>query len=490
MDYPIRKTFTKKISSSLISAIAATCLMPLAMAQTQTDVLGFESPQYWSAGSGTLTSTNVHSQGNAGLAVSNFSYAQLTSAPLSTLSGVSQELAIDVQLPATFSWGQLQLSVSSPTLGLNNTWVGSVDLANLPANTFQKLTIAVPANIEAALQQNYSDLVIKLVLNIPNTTSPVVIDNLRFSGQPVSQCQSNINLITSVEGTFNNDTINNLVCTFHTVYPQLVTRFNPNAHNTVYLDIRDIDPPAYAHGNHIVVKRQWMLDNPHDTDIMVHEGMHIVQAYSFGNVPGWLTEGIADFVRDEFGLSNIGWSLQQYRYGQHYTNGYGVTASFLQWIDAHYAGGGSSRVDQLDQLLRSGQYTDTIWVQWTGLDVDHLWYLYSVEKGALYNEQPAPLPATQGIVVFEHANFEGNGFRLDAGDYTPDDLKARGAPGSWFDPNAADSGVSSLTVPAGYRALLFTSSDLSGQGVEYTSDVSFVGALNDDVHSIRVVRVQ
>jgi hypothetical protein len=490
MKYPAQRKFTKRILSPLVSAMFAACLIPVAMAQTQTDVFGFESTQYWSAGAGTLTSTNVHSQGNAALAVNNFSYVQLTSAPLSTLAGVSQEFEIDVQLPAAFSWGQAQLTVTSPTLGLYGAWVGSASLTNLSANTFHKLTIPIPANIETALKQNYSDLVIQLVLNVPSTSSPVVIDNLRFSGQPVSECTSNINLVVSVEGAFNNDTLNDLVCTFHTVYPQLVARFNPNAPQTVFLEVRDIDPPAYAYDNHIVVKRQWMLDNPHDTDIMVHEGMHIVQAYSFGNVPGWLTEGIADFVRDEFGLSNIGWSLQQYRYGQHYTNGYGVAASFLQWIDANYPGGGSSRVDQLDDLLRSGQYTDSIWVQWTGQDVDHLWYFYTLEKGVLYGEQPAPPPATQGIIVYEHANFGGNKIRLDAGDYTPMDLIVRGAPNSWFDPNSVDSGVSSVTVPAGYRVTLFTSSDFSGTGVPYTSDVSFIGALNDTVHSIRVELIQ
>ncbi len=500
MKYPIRKIFSKilhshtflkkicarKMLAQFAGVLMATIFSSNAVAQTQTDIFGFESTQHWSVSSGTLANTNVHSQGNSAIAINNFSYTQLSSAPLSTLSNVSQAFEIDVQVPTVFSWGQVQLSVSSPTLGLYSAWVGSANLANLSANTFHKLSIPIPTNIETALKQNYSDLVIKLVLSVPNTSSAIVVDNLRFSGQPVSGCQSNINLIVSVEGAFNNNTLNNLVCTFHTVYPQLFARFNTSAPQTVYLDIRDIDPPAYAGGDRITVKRQWMLDYPHDTDIMVHEGMHIIQAYSFGNVPGWLTEGIADFVRNEYGLSNLGWSLQQYRYGQHYSNGYGVAASFLQWIDANYAGGGSSRVDQLNQLLRNGQYTNDIWAQWTGYDVDHLWYFYSVEKGALYGEQPAPLPATQGITVYEHANFEGFGFKLDVGNYTPNDLIIRGAPGSWFDPNSASSGVSSVKVPSGYRVTLFTSSDLSGTGVQYTSDVSFVGALNDNIHSIRV----
>ncbi|MES2823544.1 MAG: basic secretory protein-like protein [Pseudomonadota bacterium] len=467
----------------------ATCVTPTVLAQTQTDVAGFESTQYWSTTSGTLASTTVHSQGNAALAVSNFSYTELQSIPLSTLSGVSKELAVDVQLPALFAWGQVQVSVTSPTLGLYNAWVGAADLANLSTNKFHKLTFAVPANIETALKQNYSDLVIKLVLNVPNNTSAIVIDNLRFSGQTVTECTSSFNLITSVEGEFNNETLNNLICTFHKVYPQLVARFNPNAPTTVYLETRDINDPAGVNGNHLAVQRQWMLDRPDDTDIMVHEGMHIVQSYTAPNLLGWITEGIADYVRNEFGLSKVFW-LQNYRYGQHYTNGYGVAGSFLKWIDENYAGGGSSRIDQVDKLMRSGLYTNSIWVQWTGLDVDHLWHLYSVEKGALFNEQPAPLPATNGAFIYEHGDYNGNGFRLDVGDYTPIDLMAYGASDSWFDPSKQDSGVSSLKVPAGYRVTLFMSDNLTGPSVQYTSDSSFIGTWNDKVHSIRVELIQ
>lgn len=489
MEFTIRKKFTNKVFTPVLAAMLAACATPAALAQTQTDVVGFESPQNWSTTSGTLTSTTVRSQGNAGLAVNNFSYTQLQSTPLSTLSGVSQQLVVDVQLPVSFSWGQIQLSLSSPTLGLYDTWIGSADLANLSSNTFHNISFAIPSNVEAALKQNYSDLVIKLVLNVPTTTNPVVIDNLRFAGQPVAECTSSINIITTVEGAFNNETLNKLICTLHTVYPQLVARFNPDAPQTIYLDIRDIDPPAGVNGNRLTVQRQWMLNNPHDTDIVVHEGMHIVQSYTSGNVPGWITEGIADYVRNEFGLSNVNW-LQRYRYGQHYTHGYGVAGSLLQWINENYSGGGTSRVDQLDKLLRSGEYTDDIWVQWTGLDVDHLWHLYSMEKGALYNEQPAPLVATDGITIFEHGDFDGSAFRLAVGDYLPIDLMAHGAPESWFDPTSVDSGVSSLKIPAGYRVTLFTSADLSGPSVQYTSDVSFVGTLNDDIHSIRVESVQ
>lgn len=486
MKHLVQKAFAKHLLSPLFGAVAMVCTVSAASAQTQADIFGFEALQYWSTGSITAASTATRTQGNSALALSNFSYAELTSSPLPTLAGVAQEFELDIRLPASFSWGQVQLSVTSPTLGLYSAWVGSANLANLSANTFHKLTIPVPANIENALKQNYSDLVIKLVLNLPNTTDAVVVDNLRFSGQPVSECDSNIDLIVSVEGAFNNDTLDNLVCTFHTVYPQLVARFNSNAPQTVYLEVRDIDPPAYASGNHIVVKRQWMLDNPHDTDIMVHEGMHVVQSYNFGNTPGWLTEGIADFVRDAYGLSNIGWSLQPYRYGQHYTNGYGVTANFLKWVEANYNSNGISRVDQLDQLLRAGQYTDAIWIQWTGYNIHQLWRAYSIAEGSATGELPAPLPAQQGVTVYEHANYGGSAFTLDVGEYRPIDLTARGAPGSWFDPNSVDSGVSSVTVPAGYRVTLYTSSDLSGNGVQYTSDVAFVGALNDAVHSIKV----
>ncbi len=48
--------------------------------------------------------------------------------------------------------------------------------------------------------------------------------------------------------------------------------------------------------------------------------MHIVQNYGRSTRPGWLTEGIADYVRYKYGVDNVGskWALPDYKAGQSY----------------------------------------------------------------------------------------------------------------------------------------------------------------------------
>ena len=46
------------------------------------------------------------------------------------------------------------------------------------AQTFNKLTFALPAAVKTALEGSYSDLRLRIVLNTPNTSSPLLLDNL------------------------------------------------------------------------------------------------------------------------------------------------------------------------------------------------------------------------------------------------------------------------------------------------------------------------
>lgn len=482
---------SKFLSTPLVFLIAALTTGNVTAQSQEQQVLGFESLSHWTASAGTSALSSTHSEGMNALALKEFSYAELTSVPLATLSDVSDELAVDIRLPSPVNWGQAQIYFTSHTLGLHTYRIGEANFINLSAGSFHSLKFPVSSSTQNTLKQAYADLTFKIVLNMPYTAAPVIIDNLRFTGtdEPPPSCEQNsgYNLVVTVEGEFDNEILENMICTFHTVYPQLAARFNPNAPQTVNMRVADIDFIAGASGNNMVYMRQHMLNNPNDTDVVVHEGMHIVQAYT-GNTPGWLTEGIADYVRDSYGLNNAaaGWTLQRYRYGQHYTWGYGVVGKFLQWLETHHTADGAPIVDQLDQLLRSGNYSQSIWTQWTGNDIDTLWHLYSVDEGAIYGEQAAPLPAEQGITVFGDANFEGTAILLDVGDYRPADLTARGAPTDWVDPTKQDAGISSLIVPQGYKVTLYTNADFTGASVQYTANEAFIGSMNDNVYSLRV----
>jgi len=165
--------------------------------------------------------------------------------------------------------------------------------------------------------------------------------------------------------------------TFFEVYPKEIKTYNKNAARKVAMII---DPEykgvAATSGTVIRINPEWMEKHPEDLDVVTHEAMHIVQAYHGHSGPGWITEGIADFVRHEFGVNNkaANWSLTPFDAKQSYTNAYRITARFLVWITKRYK---KSFVQSLNLAMREGKYTDNFWKDHTGKTVDELWALYS-----------------------------------------------------------------------------------------------------------------
>jgi len=104
--------------------------------------------------------------------------------------------------------------------------------------------------------------------------------------------------------------------------------------------------------------------------------MHIVQDYGQSTGPGWLTEGIADYARNKFGVNNAAanWSLPVYNPAQNYTDAYRVTARFLLWIEKKVQPG---VVKDFDQQLRLHKFTDARWKKETGKTLGELWKSYT-----------------------------------------------------------------------------------------------------------------
>lgn len=172
-----------------------------------------------------------------------------------------------------------------------------------------------------------------------------------------------------------------MIDAFFTVYPQEAATYNKNTLKIVTFVIE----PAYSGvaecgGGVITFSPAWLKQNPGDIDVVTHEAMHIVQDYPDGAGPGWLTEGIADYVRHTLGVDNAGanWSLPAFTTGQHYEDAYRVTARFLVWVETKKKKG---IVKKLDTALRSKTYTADIWKQLTGKTVDELWKEYSLDPG-------------------------------------------------------------------------------------------------------------
>ena len=166
---------------------------------------------------------------------------------------------------------------------------------------------------------------------------------------------------------------------FFATYPTMAAAYNPGAATSVRLTFDPAyDGVAYASGSQIVVSSNWARGAPEDVDVVAHEGFHVVQAYDTPDAPGWAVEGLADFARARYGNLNSGacWSMQRYQSGQNYTDAYGVTARFLLWIETNVR---ASIATELDDALRSEQYSAAFWTSKTGKTVDALWADYAAD---------------------------------------------------------------------------------------------------------------
>jgi len=183
-------------------------------------------------------------------------------------------------------------------------------------------------------------------------------------------------VIASNDAQFDPVTRQNMINVFFTVYPQMVERFNKHSLTRVGFFIDTAYRAVAETGDGTSrFNPKWMKRNPQDIDVVTHEVMHIVQDYK-GDGPGWLTEGIADYVRYVYGVNNKGarWFLPDYRPGQSYKDAYRVTARFLLWVEKNKY---KKIVDDLDNAMRDGTYTPELWVKLTGKTVDDLWNEYA-----------------------------------------------------------------------------------------------------------------
>jgi hypothetical protein len=168
-----------------------------------------------------------------------------------------------------------------------------------------------------------------------------------------------------------------MIETFFKVYPQQVTRFNANSQKRVVFFVDPAYKGVAAAGRGIVrYNPQWFVTHPDDIDVVTHEVMHIVQSYGRGAGPGWLTEGIADYVREKYGIDNATgkWALPKYDTSHAYSKSYRITARFLLWLEKNVS---PTIVDQLDARLRNHTYTPDTWEELTGKTLDELWKAYA-----------------------------------------------------------------------------------------------------------------
>jgi hypothetical protein len=112
---------------------------------------------------------------------------------------------------------------------------------------------------------------------------------------------------------------------------------------------------------------------------IVHEMVHVVQNYGIANRtnrhpqpnPGWLVEGLADYVRWYlYEPASHGTDIRA-RNADHvrYDDSYRVTANFLNYVVVRYD---HDLIRQLNATMRAGNYDPEVWHTLTGKGVDEL----------------------------------------------------------------------------------------------------------------------
>lgn len=174
------------VSLCVWSALLAQVSLADAAASDAISALGFEKSTDWTIQNGTIIgTTETRTQGLAALAVHASGYTVLRSRLMGPLGQVASTLAFDLHLPTSpkLPWaGATQLFVSIPSLGLNEAYIGQVELGGVVTGSYQRISFRVPDTILAKLRGTYSDLSFSIVLNVPtNTANQYLLDNFEVS---------------------------------------------------------------------------------------------------------------------------------------------------------------------------------------------------------------------------------------------------------------------------------------------------------------------
>lgn len=142
--------------------------------------------------------------------------------------------------------------------------------------------------------------------------------------------------------------------------------FKPRTTITMTLK-NDYSGVAMAGGGRITGSVKYFKAHPEDIGAMVHETVHCVQQYRAQNNPGWLVEGIADYVR--FFKYEPGKLQPLSPMRARYNGSYKVTAAFLAYLTEKYD---KDLVRKLNQAMREGEYKEELFKVLTGKPLTEL----------------------------------------------------------------------------------------------------------------------
>ena len=129
---------------------------------------------------------------------------------------------------------------------------------------------------------------------------------------------------------------------------------------------------AHADSNAITVSSHWIEKYPEDIGLIVHEAVHVVQLYPEFE-PGWVTEGIADYIRWHlYEKKPLEWfSVGEDEKG--YEAAYRISGGFFLWITKFK---NSEFIKILNTAMKNGEYDETVFFNSTGVELAGLWQEY------------------------------------------------------------------------------------------------------------------
>lgn len=143
------------------------------------------------------------------------------------------------------------------------------------------------------------------------------------------------------------------------------------------ITVQDMDGVAYTTDTNVFVSEKWCNDEMDKQAVgsLVHESVHVVQQYQFNDVPSWLVEGMADYIRwfkyePQSHGADIVWMRRQGKdLSPSYDGSYRISANFLDWVTQKYD---ANIVTEVNAVAREDKYTDDFWKQRTGKTLQEL----------------------------------------------------------------------------------------------------------------------
>jgi hypothetical protein len=136
----------------------------------------------------------------------------------------------------------------------------------------------------------------------------------------------------------------------------------------ITLRFRDFDGVAHTKGAVIEASTKFFAKHPDDVGAILHELVHVIQAYPPGS-PGWLVEGVADYVRYYY-YEPVKGAAFRAKPGQSYKGGYNPAAALLA---SAQVGKPKTIIAELNRRGHAGRLTEEAFKEITGQTPDEVW---------------------------------------------------------------------------------------------------------------------